>query len=102
MFTLITSDEFDAWIGSLKDPKAKARILARLQSARHGNFGDCKPVGDGICEMRVHVGAGYRVYYARAGATIYLILNGGDKASQKKDIARAKKLFAAFKVEETT
>lgn len=101
MFTLLTSDEFNVWLSSLKDAKAKARILARLESAKHGNLGDCKPIGDGISEMRVHVGAGYRVYYAKTGSTIYLLLNGGDKSSQKKDITRAKKILQDFKKEGT-
>jgi putative addiction module killer protein len=67
MFTLIQSSVFDAWLSALTDPKAKARILARLRSAMLGNFGDCKPVGEGVSEMRIHVGAGYRVYYMRTG-----------------------------------
>src|SRR5260370_8216936 len=62
---LIRSSDFDRWLSSLSDQKAKARILARLRSATLGNFGDCKPVGEGISEMRIHVGAGYRVYYVR-------------------------------------
>jgi putative addiction module killer protein len=71
-------------------PKAKARILARLLSAALGNFGDCEPVGEGVSEMRIHVGAGYRVYYTRTGSTVYVLLAGGLKASQAKDIAKAK------------
>ena len=76
---------------------ALARILARLESARFGNFGDCKSVGNGVFEMRVHVGAGYRIYYMRAGTTVYVLLTGGDKSSQKKDIFRAKKMAREFK-----
>jgi len=58
---------------------------------RHfGNFGDCEPVGEGVSEMRIHVGAGYRVYYTRTGSTVYVLLAGGVKASQTKDIAKAK------------
>jgi probable addiction module antidote protein/putative addiction module killer protein len=75
----------------LDDQKAKARILARLRSATFGNFGDCEPVGEGVSEMRIHVGAGYRVYYMRRGSTFYVLLAGGIKASQTKDIAKAKK-----------
>jgi putative addiction module killer protein len=75
------------------DPKAKARILARVLSATMGNFGDCESVS----EMRVHVGPGYRVYFARTGATVYVLLVGGDKSTQRQDIARAKKMARALK-----
>ncbi len=97
MNTLIRSSDFDAWLSGLSDQKAKARILARLRSATLGNFGDCKPVGEGVSEMRIHVGAGYRVYYVRTGSTIYILLVGGDKSSQAKDIARAKKMARELK-----
>ncbi|MGB9236990.1 MAG: type II toxin-antitoxin system RelE/ParE family toxin [Terriglobales bacterium] len=92
MNTLLRSSDFDAWLSDLVDQKAKARILARLTSAALGNFGDCEPVGEGVSEMRIHVGAGYRVYYARTGSTVYVLLAGGVKASQAKDIARAKRM----------
>jgi putative addiction module killer protein len=92
MNTFIRSSGFDVWLSELSDQKAKARILARLRSATFGNFGDCEPVGEGISEMRIHVGAGYRVYYMRTGSTGYVLLAGGDKSSQKKDIVRAKKM----------
>jgi putative addiction module killer protein len=58
----------------------------------HGNFGDCVPVGQGVSEMRIHIGAGYRVYYTRTGAAIYFLLGGGSKSTQQKDIKHAKKL----------
>lgn len=85
------------WLSDVADPKAKARILARLASATFGNFGDCGPVGEGVSEMRIHVGAGYRVYYTRTGSTIYILLAGGVKASQTKDIAKAKKIAREIK-----
>jgi putative addiction module killer protein len=84
-------------LSALADPKAKARILARLRSAMLGNFGDCEPVGEGVSEMRVHVGPGYRVYFVRTGATVYVLLTGGDKSSQQKDIARAKRMARELK-----
>jgi len=71
---------------ALRDPKAQARILARIVSAQHGNFGDCKPVGVGVSEMRIDVGAGYRVYFMRRGEAVYLLLAGGDKSTQTRDI----------------
>jgi len=95
--TFLRSPEFDAWLKALADLKAKARILARLRSATLGNFGDCAPVGEGVSEMRIHTGPGYRVYFVRSGTTIYVLLVGGDKSTQKQDIARAKKLAREWK-----
>lgn len=100
MNTFIRSSIFDNWLTGLTDLKAKARILARLRSAMHGNFGDCQPVGEGISEMRIHVGAGYRVYYTRTDKTVYILLAGGNKSTQRKDIARAKKLAKELKDQE--
>lgn len=85
--------EFDEWLKALRDSTAKARILARIRSAEAGNFGDCEPVGDGISEMRIHVGPGYRLYYCRRGKVVYLLLCGGDKSTQKKDIKMAKTIL---------
>src|SRR5271154_4134072 len=101
MNTFLRSSDFDGWLSKLADPKAKARILARLRSATFGNFGDCEPVGNGILEMRVHFGPGYRVYFMRTGTIMYLLLLGGDKSSQKRDIARAKTIAATFKEQES-
>jgi len=95
--TLLRSSDFDMWLSDLSDQKAKARILARLTSATFGNFGDCTPVGEGVSEMRIHVGAGYRIYYARTGSTVYVLLAGGTKGSQTKDIAKAKKMTRELK-----
>lgn len=93
----VRSSDFDVWLSQLADPKAKARILARLRSATFGNFGDCQPVGEGVSEMRIDVGAGYRVYYARSGVTAYVLLAGGNKASQTKDIVRAIRMARELK-----
>jgi putative addiction module killer protein len=95
--TLLRSSDFDARLSQLADQKAKARILARLASATFGNFGDCEPVGEGVSEMRIHVGAGYRVYYTRTRSTVYFLLAGGEKASQTKDIAKAKRMARELK-----
>lgn len=92
MNTFFRTDVFAKWLNGLKDLNAKARVLVRIRSAEAGNFGDCAPVGDSVSEMRIHVGPGYRVYFTRKGDTIYLLLAGGDKSSQKKDIELAKKL----------
>ncbi|MEI7430448.1 MAG: type II toxin-antitoxin system RelE/ParE family toxin [Betaproteobacteria bacterium] len=89
MKTFLRSDEFDAWLAALKDKIGRARIVLRIRSAEHGNFGDCEPVGEGVSEMRIHFGPGYRVYFTRRGEVVYLLLLGGDKSSQKRDIKRA-------------
>jgi len=95
--TFVRSSDFDDWLSRLADQKAKARILARLLGATLGNFGDCEPVGEGVSEMRIHTGAGYRVYYTRTGSTVYVLLAGGVKASQTKDIAKAKRMARELK-----
>lgn len=97
MFTLVRSPIFDEWLSGLGDRKGKARILARLTSAALGNFGDCEPVGEGVSEMRIHYGPGYRLYFVRNGATVYVLLNGGDKGSQNRDIERAKQMARSLK-----
>ncbi|MHB0991394.1 MAG: type II toxin-antitoxin system RelE/ParE family toxin [Burkholderiales bacterium] len=89
MNTFVRSDEFDAWLASLKDKAGRARIVLRIRSAEHGNFGDCESVGDGVLEMRIHFGPGYRAYFTRRAKVVYLLLLGGDKSSQKRDIKRA-------------
>lgn len=92
MNTIIQSDLFKKWMAALTDNRARFRILARLRRAELGNFGDCKALGDGISEMRIDVEQGYRVYFMQDGVCIYVLLLGGDKATQKKDIAQAKAL----------
>jgi putative addiction module killer protein len=83
------SRAFADWLDSLKDIIGKARIIARLRAAEHGNFGDCEPVGGAVYEMRVYYGPGYRMYFTRRGEVVYLLLVGGDKSTQKRDIKRA-------------
>lgn len=93
MLTFLRTAEFDAWLKALRDPIGKSRIIARIRSAELGNFGDCEPVGEGISEMRIHCGPGYRVYYSRKDDVVYLILCGGNKSTQKIDIKKAKSLL---------
>lgn len=92
MNEFLRTPAFDRWFSGVRDLVAKARIVRRLQQAQGGNFGDCEPVGEGVSEMRIHVGAGWRVYFVRRGQTVYLLLCGGDKKTQSKDIEMAKKL----------
>ena len=96
MSTFLRTPEFDVWLKALRDPIAKARVIARIRSAEAGNLGDCGPVGDGISEMRIHVGPGYRLYYCRRGDITYLLLCAGDKSSQQKDIRTAKALLKSL------
>ncbi len=93
MNVFVRSSDFDAWLSALDDHKAKAR----LRSATLGNFGDCAAVGEGVSEMRIHVGPRYRVYFVRMGATVYVLLTGGDKSSQEQGIAQAKKMARELK-----
>ena len=96
MNTFLRSEEFDTWLGGLKDKIGRARIVHRIRSAEHGNFGDCEPVGEGVSEIRIHTGPGYRVYFTRRGDVLYLLLLGGDKSSQKRDIRRAIEMARAL------
>lgn len=82
-------DLFAQWLDGLKAQQAKARVAARLLRLHNGNFGDCKPVGEGVWELRIDWGPGYRVYYAMAGKQVILLCEGGDKRKQPADIGRA-------------
>ena len=97
MNSFIRTDVFDAWLSKLKDPRGKARIIQRIRSAERGNFGDCEQVGGGVSEMRIHFGPGYRVYFTRVGDVDYLLLCGGTKRGQKRDIVKARRLVRLLK-----
>jgi len=99
MNSFLRSEEFDTWLSALKDKLGRARIIHRIRSAEHGNFGDCEPVGEGVSEMCIHFGPGYRVYYTRRAEVIYLLLLGGDKRSQKRDIKHAIEMARALNKE---
>lgn len=83
------SDVFGAWLASVRDARARARIATRIGRLESENLGDCKPVGGGVWEMRIDYGPGYRIYYAMVGKTVVLLLCGGDKRKQTSDIQRA-------------
>jgi putative addiction module killer protein len=95
--TLIHTPQFDAWLLGLNDGAARGRIAIRLRRAGRGNFGDCKSVGRGVSEMRIDYGPGYRVYFALKQDVVYVILWGGDKDSQHRDIRRAQDLWEEMK-----
>lgn len=97
MIELIKTNLFDRWLTDLRDRKARAKIETRIRRLSLGNPGDVKPVGEGISEMRIDYGPGYRVYFTRRGPVVVVLLCGGDKASQDKDIALAKVVAAQWK-----
>lgn len=90
-------EPFTEWLKSIRDQKIRTRIQARLDRLVDGNFGDCEPVGEGISEIRLHFGAGYRIYFGEVKNIIVLLLCGGDKSSQTRDIKRAKTYWQEYK-----
>jgi len=86
------TDRFGKWIDGLRDIRARARILARIARLADGNPGDAQPVGEGVSELRIHCGPGYRVYYKQRGGELIILLAGGDKRTQDRDIKTALKL----------
>ncbi|HEY7302216.1 MAG TPA: type II toxin-antitoxin system RelE/ParE family toxin [Xanthobacteraceae bacterium] len=84
--------EFDNWLRRLRDERAKARIASRIQRIAFGNLGDCKSLGGGLTEMRVDYGPGYRIYFIEQGPDVVILLCGGDKRQQQRDIRRAREL----------
>jgi putative addiction module killer protein len=89
MFNVEVTDEFDKWLKALRDVQARVRILERIRRLRDGNPGDVKPVGSGVSEMRISYGPSYRLYYTQRGESLIILLCGGDKSTQRKDIGRA-------------
>ena len=97
MLTIYTTEVFDRWFASLKDKLSARRIQARIDRAEDGHFGDHKSVGEGVLEMRLHHGPGFRVYFMWRGEEILILLAGGDKSSQAKDIETAQQLARQLK-----
>ncbi|MBI2258729.1 MAG: type II toxin-antitoxin system RelE/ParE family toxin [Flavobacteriia bacterium] len=94
MFFIEKTKEFDKWLRKLNDLKAKAKILFRLQKLeKDEHFGDCKPVGDEIRELRINFAKGYRVYFVEKDGKIIVLLSGGDKSTQEKDIKKSKEIW---------
>ena len=93
------TDGFNKWIGGLKDRMGQAVITARMRRLSVGNFGDCKPLGNGVFELRIDHGPGYRVYFSRQGREIVILLGGGDKSTQDGDILAAKRIAGKIRRE---
>jgi putative addiction module killer protein len=97
MMRSVELSEFSDWLASLRDKQAVARIVTRVTRLRLGNSGDCKSVGEGVFELRFAFGPGYRAYFAYRGEQLILLLAGGDKSTQARDIAKAKNLLLQWK-----
>lgn len=91
MMDIRKTDIFVKWLDNLKDRRARARVLARIDRLEMGYFGDVRPVGEGVSELRIFYGPGYRVYFIQHNSVLVILLSGGDKQSQQMDIAKAKK-----------
>jgi len=91
-------ERFTKWFNFLKDRRAKARIQARIDRLEMGHFGDVAPVGEGVSELRIFYGPGYRVYFVQRNAVVVILLSGGDKSSQAADIAKAKEIARQLEV----
>jgi putative addiction module killer protein len=96
MFEVLKTDEYQKWVTTLADLRAQALITARVERLAIGNPGNVRAVGDGISELKIDFGPGYRVYFTRTGKTVVLLLCGGDKSSQAKDIRRARQIAASL------
>jgi putative addiction module killer protein len=98
VYTLRQTQEFQDWLDGLKDLRARIRIVARLRIAEAGNLGDWKSVGGDVSEMRVDVGPGYRLYFTRRGSLLIVMLAGGDKSTQSRDIKRAQRILGQLEL----
>ena len=92
MIEIRKTEAFTKWFDNLKDRRAKARVQARIDRMELGNFGDVAPVGEGVSELRIFYGPGYRVYFVQRGSAVVILLSGGDKSTQNPDIVKAKEL----------
>jgi putative addiction module killer protein len=92
MIEVRKTEVFSSWFNSLRDKRAKARIQARIDRVEVGHFGDVAPVGEGVSELRIFYGPGYRVYFVKQGLAVVILLSGGDKSTQNSDIVQAKEL----------
>ena len=88
---------YDEWFQSLRDINAQAKIISRLNRIANGNLGDYRSVGEGVCELKINYGPGYRIYFGQIGSTIVILLCGGDKSTQDKDISQAKEYWTNYR-----
>lgn len=100
MYTILETEIYSDWFSGLRDHQAKARILMRLRRVELGNLGDYKSLGGGVSELRLTYGPGYRLYYTLRGEEVIILLAGGEKSTQSKDIDRAKELLQVLSEEE--
>ncbi len=98
MIEVRKTEIFTKWFDNIKDRKARARIQARIDRVELGNFGDIAPVGEGVNEFRIFYGPGYRIYFVQRNAVVIVLLSGGDKSSQKRDIVKAKEISRQLEV----
>ncbi len=99
MYSVVQTQEFQDWLDDLKDIKARSRIVARLRLAEAGNLGDWKPVGGEVSEMRIAFGPGYRLYFTKRQNILIVMLAGGDKSTQARDIKRAQTMSQQLELE---
>ena len=99
MYTLLQTEEFQEWLDALSDKRAQIRIAARLRQAEAGNLGDWAPVGGPVSELRVDFGPGYRLYFTRRGKILIIMLAGGDKSTQRRDIKRAQRIASELELD---
>ncbi len=92
MYTVRLTEEFQSWLDGLRDKRAQLRVVARLRQAEAGNLGDWAPISGQVFELRVHFGPGYRLYFTRRGSVLIIMLAGGDKSTQSRDIRRAQRI----------
>jgi putative addiction module killer protein len=97
MIQIVQSAVFESWFSGLKDDQSRARIMARIRRLSIGNPGDAKSVGAGVCEMRIDYGPGYRVYFLQRGKVVAVLLCGGDKRTQQRDIRQALEIAKTWK-----
>lgn len=102
MYKLFLTDGFQEWLDNIRDGMAKRRLVRRLERVQNGNLGDVKSVGENVWEMREHFGAGYRMYYLKQGDILIIMLAGGDKSSQQRDIEQAIELSKTLDLEDET
>lgn len=100
LLTIHKTERFNRWLHTLRDTQARAQILARLARLERGQVGDSRSVGGGVLELRIHTGPGYRVYYTRIGPRVVLLLAGGDKSTQLRDVSQAKALAESLREED--